>query len=86
MALIKPHLQGLVLGLAAASAGIAHAAPAPLDPAFVEYLEQFADQKGAVFDAADLEEAGAIAQPATKKPELAKQTDSDRNRSKEVSK
>lgn len=86
MALIKPNLQRLVLGLAVASAGIAQAAPVPLDPAFVEYLEQFADQKGAVFDAADLEEAGAIAQPATKKPELAKQTDSDRNRSKEVSK
>lgn len=66
--------------------GVAQAAPAPLDPAFVEYLEQFADQKGTVFDAADLEEAGTIAQPSNKKPELAKPADTDRNRSKEISK
>ena len=84
MAFIKPNILLLVFGLAAA--GVAQAAPAPLDPAFVEYLEQFADQKGTVFDAADLEEAGTVPQPTTKKPELAKQAETDRNRSKEISK
>lgn len=84
MALIKPNIQLLVLGLA--TAGMAQAAPAPLDPAFVEYLEQFADQQGIVFDAADLEEAGTVPQPSTKKPELAKPAETDRNRSKEISK
>ena len=84
MALIKPNIQLLVLGLV--TAGMAQAAPVPLDPAFVEYLEQFSDQKGTVFDAADLEETGTVPQPTTKKPELAKPAETDRNRSKEISK
>lgn len=85
MALIKPTLQGVMMGLAA-TAGMAKAAPVPLDPAFVEYLEQFADQKGRVFDAADLEDAGGDTQPATQKTDSAKAVESDRNRRKEISK
>ena len=40
------------LGAACASA---HAGEQPLDKAFLEYLENFADDRGEVFDPADLD-------------------------------
>ena len=41
-----------------AAAGMA-APPAPLDPAFLAYLEQYADARGDVFDARDLADTQA---------------------------
>jgi hypothetical protein len=42
-------------------AAVATAAPAPLDPAFLAYLEQYADARGEIFDARDLAETQAQA-------------------------
>lgn len=53
---IKRRLLCLVLGWLAGSASAAQA----IDPALLDYLEKFGDQKGQVFDPADLEEADRI--------------------------
>jgi hypothetical protein len=71
-----PRLAWLCACAAGLLAAEGVAAPAPLDPAFLAYLEQYADASGDVFDARDLAETQAQATVAGQK----RQSSADRPR------